>query len=246
MTHAANDPRALLALWEQALPLAPAAREILLAGTPEATTLGQQRRGLLAALQRQAGDRVTLRCHCPACGDPAELDIHLTDLLQALPLVDADAIEPEAHVLDDGPWQLRFRLPAPADLQALANEADVERFVQALLRRCVLEARHAGEPRAATDLPPALCSRLSARMEALDSAATLALSVGCPACGNAWSALFDPGQAAWTLLQSQAEQWLLDIDTLARRYGWAEDQILSLSPGRRQAYLQLARAQAEA
>jgi len=33
-----------------------------------------------------------------------------------------------------------------------------------------------------------------------------------------------------------------DIDDLAQRYGWSEDQILALTPTRRQAYLQLARA----
>lgn len=250
MTVAATDPRALLALWEQALPLRPAAREALLAGTPGATTLGAQRRGLLAALQAQAGDHVPLRCHCPACGEAAELDIAPGDLLQALPVPEARTGGAPEHRLDDGPWQLRFRLPAPADVQALADEDDVERFVHRLLQRCVLEARLDGQaldsgalPAA---LPPPLCELLSARMEALDSAAALALDVGCPGCGHAWTAPFDPGLALWSLLQSQAEQWLLDIDTLARRYGWSEDQILSLSSGRRQAYLQLARAQAEA
>jgi len=249
MNHAATDPRALLALWEQALPLAPAAREALLAGEPEAASLGVQRRRLLVTLRQQAGDRLALRCRCPVCAETAELNVSLTDLLQALPEAEPMPEAATGHRLADGAWQLRFRLPAPADLQALADESEVERFVHGLLRRCVLEARCDGEPVDSatwpTALPPALRDRLSARMEALDGAATLSLAITCPACGHAWPSLFDPGLALWSLLQSQAEQWLLDIDTLACRYGWPEDQILSLSPGRRQAYLQLARVQAE-
>jgi hypothetical protein len=217
----------------------------LLAGTPEASTLGAQRRRLLGLLAQQGGAVLNLRCHCPACGEAAAVDVSPAALLQALP---DDDDEPE-HRLVDGPWHVQFRLPAPADLHALADEADVERFVHRLLQRCLITARHDGSAVDLSDpaaLPPAVCSRLAERMEALDAAATLTLDVCCPACTQAWPALFDPGLAWWTLLQSRAEQSLLDVDTLARRYGWSEDQILALEPVRRQAYLQLARAESEA
>jgi hypothetical protein len=245
LATAPSNTRALLSLWAQALPLPPAARESLLAGAPEAPTLGAQRRRLLGLLAQQGGAVLSLRCHCPACGEAAAVDVSPAALLQALPSEDA---APD-HTWADGPWQLQFRLPAPADLHALADEADVDRFVQRLLQRCLLTARLDG---AAVDLsaplalPPALYDRLAERMEALDAAATLTLDVCCPACAHTWPALFDPGLAWWTLLQSRAEQSLLDVDTLARRYGWSEDQILALDPVRRQAYLQLARAESEA
>jgi hypothetical protein len=238
MPDTAADPCALLALWEHALPLAPADREAALAGEPEARTVGEQRRRLLQALATSGGAPLGLRCRCPACFGEASIDVDPAALLQALPPTDP---LPE-HRLDDGPWQLRFRLPAPADLQALAGTDDVEVFVQALLHRCVLEARQQGEPASPDALPQALREQLSARMESLDAAATLAFDVRCPACGHCWQAAFDPGATLWTLLQTQAEQLLLDVDALAQRYGWREHEILALAPLRRQAYLQLARS----
>ncbi len=38
-----------------------------------------------------------------------------------------------------------------------------------------------------------------------------------------------------------AEQSLVEVDALARAYGWTEAEIMQLSPTRRAAYLQLVR-----
>ncbi len=236
MPIVAADPRALLDLWERSLPLNDVAREALLAAAAGAapTTLGAQRRRLLLELQRQVGDVAALRCRCPACGEQIAFDVDLQSLLDALPAGDS-ATE---HRLEHGAWQLRFRLPAPDDLLALADERDEQTFASALLRRCVLDMREHGE--IAAELPPLLCDQLSARMEALDPAASVAFSVTCTACAHGWSAPFDPARALMESVQVEAEALLLDIDTLAQRYGWSEDQVLALPPMRRQAYLQLA------
>ena len=47
------------------------------------------------------------------------------------------------------------------------------------------------------------------------------------------------GDVLWSELQSRAERLLLDVDALARAYGWTEPEILALSSTRRAAYLQL-------
>ncbi len=233
----AADPRALLDLWETALPLNAPAREALLAAEPgvEATTLGAQRRRLLQALQTHVGDVATLRCRCPACAAQVSFDVSLSALLDALPAADVGG----EHRLEEGAWQVRFRLPAPDDLLALNDEADEQPFAAALLRRCLIDARHDGRP--SEELPAALCDRLSARMEALDPAASLAFDVTCTECAHGWSAPFDPACALMAHVHDEAEALLLDIDALAQRYGWSEDQILALPQLRRQAYLQLAR-----
>ena len=75
---------------------------------------------------------------------------------------------------------------------------------------------------------------------ALDPAAALSFAVDCPACACQWDAAFDPARSLWSFVQSRAEQTLLDVDALARRYGWNEAEVLALSPTRRRAYLQLA------
>jgi hypothetical protein len=133
--------------------------------------------------------------------------------------------------VDGRSW--RFRLPAPADVAA-ADTPDVEAFVASLLTRCLDDAD------GATPLPPHLLPALAERMEALDPAAALSFAVDCPACARHWDAAFDPARSLWAFVQSRAEQTLLDVDALARRYGWNEADVLALSPTRRHAYLQLA------
>jgi hypothetical protein len=237
MPIATSDPRALLDLWATALPLNAPAREALLAAEPGfvARTLGAQRRRLVQALHAHVGEVAALRCRCPACAAQVSFDVSLSALLDALPAADAAS----EHRLEEGAWQLRFRLPAPADLLALNDEPEEQPFAAALLRRCLIDARHDGCP--AEELPAALCELISVHMEALDPAASLAFDVTCTDCAHAWSAPFDPARALMAFVHDEAEALLLDIDTLAQRYGWSEDQILALPPLRRQAYLQLAR-----
>lgn len=236
---AAFDDHALLALWEQALPLGGAAREALLAAAcgGAAGPLGVQRRQLLAALRPWLGERAALHGRCPACGEAIGFELALSPLLQAL---QGDAAAGEQRLELDG-WRLHFRLPALQDLAALDDGGeDVEAFVRGLLRRCVLAAEAGGRACAADALPAPVADALSRRMEALDPAATLAFDLACPACAHAWSAPFDAAQALWACLQAAAERTLLEVDALAARYGWSEPQVLALSPARRRAYLQLA------
>lgn len=240
----AFDDEALLALWEQALPLPAAAREALLAAAcgddDRAGSVGVQRRQLLAALRPWLGERPALQGRCPACGEAVAFELALTPLLQALE-GDAPAGEQQLEVAG---WRLRFRLPRLQDIAEFdagaAEAADVEAFVLQLLQRCVLAAEQGGMPRPLAALPAPVAEALSQRMEALDPAATLAFDMTCPACGHAWSAPFDPARALWDCLQTAAERTLLEVDALAGRYGWSEPQVLALTPVRRRAYLQLA------
>jgi hypothetical protein len=51
--------------------------------------------------------------------------------------------------------------------------------------------------------------------------------------------LFDAGSFFWSELGAWARRLLHEIHSLARAYGWSESEILTLSPARRQAYLEL-------
>ena len=59
------------------------------------------------------------------------------------------------------------------------------------------------------------------------------------ACGAVWDALFDAGEFLWNEVAACAQRLLRQIHLLARAYGWRESEILSLSPVRREAYLEL-------
>jgi hypothetical protein len=65
------------------------------------------------------------------------------------------------------------------------------------------------------------------------------LGLQCVACGHAGEAQLDPGALLWDEIEVRAQALLLEVHRLASAYGWSEEQILSLSPGRRARYLAL-------
>ena len=76
-------------------------------------------------------------------------------------------------------------------------------------------------------------------MSARDPQAEVLLDLTCPACGASWQTVFDIAAYFWAELTAEAKRLLREVDALARAYGWREVDILALSPGRRQAYLEL-------
>jgi hypothetical protein len=43
----------------------------------------------------------------------------------------------------------------------------------------------------------------------------------------------------WREIQSAARRIVLEVDALARSYGWSEAEILNMTPARRQLYLEM-------
>ena len=64
--------------------------------------------------------------------------------------------------------------------------------------------------------------------------------LACPDCGHGWNVELDVAAFAWREIEILAERLLQHVDVLARRYGWSEQEILTLSPARRRFYLELA------
>jgi hypothetical protein len=52
-------------------------------------------------------------------------------------------------------------------------------------------------------------------------------------------ATLDPAEFLWAAAEAQARRLLLEVDALARAYGWREPDVLALPPARRRAYLEL-------
>lgn len=232
----------LLALWESAAALSPLDRDDALLGeddAPPPVSLGRRNAALLQLRTRLMGQTLDLRCVCPNCASTAEFSVDCGALAQAL-LPGAAVEEPQA-LQHDG-WQLEFRLPQVADLRHAARGEAAEHagFGLRLLARCLLQCRGPdGRSRTAAELPEAVAEALSQRMENLEPGAHVSFDLTCPACNKPWAAPMDVGDVVWSELQARAESLLLDVDALARHYGWNEDEVLALGPVRRSAYLQL-------
>lgn len=223
----------VLALWERAQAADPHAAlcAMLAHGFPDrdpaelaALPPGRQTRLLLDLRARVLGPHVELRAACPACGEPLEADLPDVRGDEPPPL-------PRRLAVPHARGELRFRLPTAADIAAVADAPDPD---AALLARCV----HAHpEP-----LPPDLAAAVLDAMAALDPDADVRVALECPACAHAWTAGLDVPAFFRGELTAWTRRFALEVDALARAYGWPEADILAMTPARRQLYLDHAAA----
>jgi hypothetical protein len=227
---------ALLALWERGLSHPVHARgDALLQNEAPPRSLGERTVRLLKLHSTFFGRHVDLLSHCPQCDSVAQFTSDCEQLMAHMPLIADDA--PHRLELDD--LEIQFRLPVGADLAAAAGGDSDEHFARYVLQRCVLSCTRAGKGVELSAVPDAVLDALSRRIEHLDPGSTISFAVECPQCGTRWNAPLDVGRLVWQKVQVAAERLLLDIDALARTYGWTEDEVLRLSPARRAAYLQI-------
>jgi hypothetical protein len=230
----------LLELWERAVVVRPWERGDVLLGATGVTpaTLSERNAALLQLRSRLFGSAQPLRCNCITCGTTTEFTIDCEALARELSAADADS---EQMLSVDG-FHITFRVPSPADVHTAASLAsDRDAFVSMLLERCVTACvRTDGEAFPARDLPVRVAAALSQGMEAIEQGAVVRFDLTCPECRAQWRSVMDCADVLWCEVQSRAERLLLDVDALARCYGWSEPEVLALTPTRRAAYLQLA------
>ncbi|MEU3708771.1 hypothetical protein [Streptomyces catenulae] len=247
---AVTGPGELLATWEAGLAEQDAGRALLLhraarpgesAHTLSSAPLGERAADLFALRRALFGERmeVTLDCAADGCGAALEFTLDAGELAAVRPAPPEDGL----RVAEDG-WSVRFRLPGPADLAAVAaaRPPDALHAGRLLAARCALTAHRGGH--LATDedlaqLPEPVLRRFAEAAEAADPGAELTLRVACAECGAPTAAELDIAAYLWTELDAWARDLLLDVHLLASAYGWSEPEILALSPLRRRYYLEL-------
>ncbi len=246
----------LLALRERGRSATLLDRALLLLGAaepdakPEALvrlSIGRRDGRLLALRERTFGPELACVACCPGCGASLEMSLPVEALLASGGSGEDDAVGAEgerALEVDAGGYRVRFRLPASADLAAAGNAPRED-----LLARCILEVvpqgGEAGSDRAQPDhwhLPPEVVAAVVRGMEEADPLADLRLNLSCPECGEQWLAPFDIVSFFWSEIEAWAERVLREVHALASAYGWSEAEVLTLSPWRRQVYLELAGA----
>ncbi len=206
-------------------------------GVPDlvALTIGQRDAYLLTLRELTFGSKLNGFADCPKCAERLEFDLKVSDIF----LVDLTQPVPSDYVLETEGFTLQFRLPNSQDLAAIAAFTNVEMATTTLLQRCLLKCDRNQIPIAYDELPTTVITQLIEQMAEYDPQAEIQLALNCPACGHAWSALFDIVDFLWTELSAQAKLLLQDVHLLARFYGWREGDILSMSEVRRQFYLGL-------
>jgi hypothetical protein len=238
----------LLGIWERGAVRSPVQRALLLleAACPEqsreslsSVAVGERDARLLALRERMFGAIFHGTATCPRCCDLLELSFSADDIRSAA----ASRLPAESgvttHRVQVNEYDLQFRLPDSRDLEAIALVSDIFAARRMLFERCVVNIRQDRADCGEQDVPDEVVQRVEQRMAELDPQGDVELSLTCPHCSHQWPAGFDIGSFLWDELHVWALRTLEDVHVLASAYGWHEADILTLSPWRRQAYLEL-------
>jgi hypothetical protein len=199
-------------------------------------TVGQRNTCLFALRRETLGPTLRAYAACPECACPLEFSMDTRDICRSerlLPLEQHGALTVEGVEVD-------FRLLNSRDLAAITGYQDVAEARELLIRRCVVSARDGEQLLKAEELSESVIAALAERVAECDPQAESLLSLDCLACNHQWQMMFDIASFFWSEIASLAKRLLSEVHTLARAYGWREEEILSMSAARRQVYLEMA------
>jgi hypothetical protein len=232
---------ALMAAWEDGMgePLVDRAPALLRslglvepACDPAAMTVGACDLLLFDLRRRLFGPNLDVVVTCPACGEVVELGFPIVEVVPAHP---ADRVS-RLTVEEDG-LRITCRLPTNSDLREVAGIGPEARVAD-LLERCVEAMEGTDVPPIVAALSPAVAERVAGALAASDPGANVTADIECP-CGAEWPETVDIRSILWTELTRWVRACLGEVHQLASAYGWAERDILEMSPNRRRSYLEL-------
>jgi hypothetical protein len=200
--------------------------------------IGERDARLLQFREWMFGSRLWNMTDCPKCSERIEWETNIREVCQQPAQWDEASY---LYTLEVDGYRIRFRLPNSMDLSAVnADNTEGEMTaIQTLLLCCIHEIRYHSKPCDLDDLPEMVLQALDRRMEREDPQADIRMALQCPHCAHRWEAHFDIGSYLWSEIQEWAERLLQDVHILAKTYGWSENDIVNMSPVRRQFYLDM-------
>jgi hypothetical protein len=196
---------------------------------------GRRDARLLGVYARTFGSDIAGQGRCPQCEGRVEFSLDTGNLLSVSA---GDVGEAPLELASEG-FRVMYRLPDSFDLAEIAHLSDAAEARQTLLERCILQATCDGAEVGLDQVPDGVLALVAEQMAAHDPLAEIELALACPTCGHQWQLFFDIASFLWLKIEMQARRLLREVHMLARAYGWREADILALSPGRRQAYLEM-------
>jgi hypothetical protein len=237
----------ILRIWEMGYNQHPLDRALtmLLANEPGMTrdklaafSIARRDERLLHLREQLFGHMLKAFAQCPQCTEKLEFTMSTADI-RALNKNENDPGEKEEplEIAAEGITMI-FRLPDSRDLASAAGCDDVHTARGLIVQRCVQKAAANGKPVNTRQLPREAVTALSDQMAKYQQEAEVLLDLHCPSCSHKWKIVFDIAAFLWTEISAKAMRLLGEIQTLAFAYKWNEADILSLSPLKRQFYLE--------
>jgi hypothetical protein len=234
----------LLAAWEEGAP----EHELRRAVTMLSIALPASDREQLGALPIGERNLLMLRLHelsfgpllsafgvCPQCGERLEFAVPVAQLASGL---ESQSRAASIAWSEEG-RDYRLRCVTTDDLLTSLDAPDMGAAQECLLSRC-LEVSAARDP----ERPPASRAVLQKptvlqKFEQLHAAAELSCAIECPGCSSHEFLDLDIARFLWAEVRNAARRLLGEIHELASAYGWSEQAIARMAPGRRDAYLEM-------
>ena len=231
----------LLSVWEGGLAQSPVERALalLIAANPESApddmarlSIGQRDAQLLTLREWMFGSQLVSLASCSDCGEQLELAFEVSDIRAG------QSHQSQALAMSAAGYEVDLRLPNSLDLAAIASHNSTEAR-RLLLDRCVVRVQREGADAPLDQLPEDVKTAISEQMALADPQANVELALACPACGHQWQAVFDIAAFFWSEINAWAIRLLREVHAIASAYGWREADIVTLSPMRRQLYLDM-------
>ena len=232
--------QSLIEAWDRGLGQNPLGRALTLLACawPERTAadcralaIVERDRELLQLRRAMFGDRLRGFIACSVCGTSLEVEVEISSLLGRMEGAQSMAV----HEREIGGCRLFMRQATTADVAAAAAAPDPVVARRVLLERCV--TLHP-----AVALEGELADAAVAMFEELHQDSEIVFHLQCPLCGGTQKSELDIAAYLWTEVSRAGVSLLRDVHELARAYGWTEDSILAMSPGRRACYLEMVRS----
>lgn len=196
-------------------------------------SIGERDARLLQLREWMFGSTLLNKASCPKCGELLEWTTELEDIRLQVP---QQQTLPQTFELDVEGTHISFRLPNSHDVFRAYNDPGYAANPQRLIEECVIKVEG---KLAVGELSPLALDALEQQMEKLDPQADIRMGLTCPACAHEWSASFDIAGYLWTEIDNWAKHVMQEVYLLARSFHWSEKDILSMSPRRRQLYIEM-------
>jgi hypothetical protein len=206
-----------------------------------ALPLGRRDALLLRLRIATFGPQLSLQAPCAHCLQRFELEQDAEELMVADPLEPA----PLAATIVVEDMEITVRPLTSLDLLSMHRGLDRRSGDLLDQGRCILlkraaQVRQGGSTVSPLSLPPTLVKSITATASQIDPMATLVIFSKCPFCRRKNRSVLDVPSLLWDEILMAAKRGLGDVTALAKSFGWAERDILSMSPSRRRFYLRQA------
>lgn len=236
----------LFAAWEQGLDLNLVTRNLLiLAKACEGASLndlarlsiGERDARLLQVRQTVFGHKMHQTAGCPACQEKTEWETHTSQLC----LQQFDQLfTVKTYATNQQGYHITYRLANSLDLlKIIQKKLPPEEARYTILTGCLLEVKKMNADAEIESVPVSVLHAVEEEMALQDPQADIQFDLACPVCGHHWQAGFDILNFFWAEVNNWAQRLMQEIYLLARYFNWSENEILALSPRRRQLYLQM-------